>query len=124
MNGNIFIIKLIIDIKNCGNESMHSRNRNVGSEGVIMCHWTAGLIKITTLNMRTPIFKVACNKYLFIRTVTLLNTSSNELTEEVYYFREVFDGDILFPQLSLRTIYAFNNVLWGRKVFWDTNFKM
>ena len=46
------------DIQNTISESMHSRDINVDSEGVIMFHWTVGLIKINTLNLRTPIYTV------------------------------------------------------------------
>ena len=36
-----------------GSASVHS-NRNVDYEVVIIFHWTIGLIKINTLNLRTP----------------------------------------------------------------------
>ena len=77
INGNIFILEHITVIQNIGSESMHSRDINIGSEGFIMCHWTVVLIKINTLNLITPIRKVACNKFPCIRTVAFLNTWSN-----------------------------------------------
>ena len=62
MNGNIFILEFITDIQNPGSESMHSRDSNVYSEGFIVCHWTIGLTKINTLNMRTHMCTVTRNK--------------------------------------------------------------
>ena len=63
---------------------MHRCNINVDYEWVIMCHWTVLLIKINTFNMITPIFTVACKKCPCIRTVTLLNTRSNEWMEDFF----------------------------------------
>ena len=48
-------MEFINDIQNPGSESIHIHNSNVDSEEFSMCHWTVGLIKINTLNMRTPI---------------------------------------------------------------------
>ena len=39
-------MECITDIQNPVSESMHSRYINVDSEGVIMCHWTVGLINM------------------------------------------------------------------------------
>ena len=72
---------------------MNSRNRNVDYEGVSMCHWNVGLIKVNTLNMITPIYTVECNKCTYIRTFNFFNTSSNEWTEDFCSFREVFNWD-------------------------------
>ena len=58
IDGNICIMEFNSDIQNTISESMHSRDINVDSEGVIMFHWTVGLIKINTLNLRTPIYTV------------------------------------------------------------------
>ena len=78
MNGDIDILKYITDIQNIGSEPMHIRDRNVDSEGVSMCHWTVGLIKIKILNLRTPIYTVSYEKFTCIRTVTFLNNCINE----------------------------------------------
>ena len=90
MNGNICILKYINNISNPGSDSMHICNRNVYYEWVSMLHWTLWLIKINTFNLRTPMCKVACNKFPFIRTVTLLNTRRNEWREDFCSFREGF----------------------------------
>ena len=71
-------MECITDIQNPVSESMHSRYINVDSEGVIMCHWTVGMIKTNTLNLRTPIFTVVCDKSTCIIAVYFLNTWSNE----------------------------------------------
>ena len=39
MNGKFFILEWITDIQNTGSEYMHICDRNVDSEGLIMCHW-------------------------------------------------------------------------------------
>ena len=65
-------MELITDIQNHVSESIHSYDTNFDSEGVIMCHWTVGLIKINTFNLKTPIYTVACNTFPCIRTVALL----------------------------------------------------
>ena len=118
INGDIFILECIIDILNPGSNSMHSRNRNVDSEGVNMCHWTVRPIKTNTLNVRTPIFKVACNKFPYITTVVLLNTWINEWTADLYCIRGVFDqygmqkkADI-FAHFVLHKKSSFQNCLW------------
>ena len=72
---------------------MHSRDRNVDPEWVIMYHWTVWLIKINTFNLGTPIWTVSRNKFLWIRTVTFLNTSRNDRTFDFCYFREGFYWD-------------------------------
>ena len=59
IHGKCFILKFIAGIQNTGSDSMRSCYSNVDSEGVSMCHWTVLLIKINTLNMRTPNFTVA-----------------------------------------------------------------
>ena len=84
-------MEFITDTKSPGNKSMHSRDSNVDYEGFRMCHWTVIPIKINTLNLRNPICTVACKKFPCIRTVTLLNTWSNEWTEDLCSFREGFD---------------------------------
>ena len=56
---------------------MHSRDINVDSEWVIMWHWTVGFININTFNPITSIFKVTCNKFIYIRTVLFLNNRIN-----------------------------------------------
>ena len=78
MNGEICILEQINDTQNPGREYMNSHDSNVDSEGVKMCHWTIGLIKINTLNMRTHIYTVAINKFTFTTTVALLDTCINE----------------------------------------------
>ena len=70
---------------------MHIYNSNVDYEWVRMLNCTVWLIKTNTFILRTPIFKVVCNKFPCIRTFTLLNTSSNEWLEAFFSFREVFD---------------------------------
>ena len=64
MNGNICILKCITDTQNTESESMHIQDRNVDSEGVRMCQWDLEQIKINSLNMRTPVFKVARNEFI------------------------------------------------------------
>ena len=91
MNGNICILECITEIQNHGSEFMHSLNRNVDSEVLIMCHGTVVLIKINTLNMRTPICTVVCNDFPCIITVALLNNRRNEWAEDLCYIREGFD---------------------------------
>ena len=66
INCNIFIVEIITDIQNPDSESMHIQNSNVDYEGVIIYHRTVGLVKINTLNLRTPIFTVVCNNYTCI----------------------------------------------------------
>ena len=61
-----------------GSESMHSRDRNVDSEEVRMSHRTIGLIKINTLNLRTPICTLTYKNIPCIITFTFLNTWINE----------------------------------------------
>ena len=78
MNENICILECLTYIQNTGSESMHICNSNVDSEGVIMCHWIVGRIKVNTLNLRTPICTVECNKFSWIRTVAFLNNCINE----------------------------------------------
>ena len=56
-------MEYITDIQNHVSYYIHSRDINIYSEGVSMCHGIVELIKINTFNLRTPIFKVACNKY-------------------------------------------------------------
>ena len=90
MNGNICILEWITDIKNPCSESMRIRDINVNSEGFSMCHWTVGLIKINTLNMRISICSVFCNKFPCIRTVALLITLINDWTEDLCSSREEF----------------------------------
>ena len=70
---------------------MNIRDINVDYKGVSMCHWNLELIKINNLNQRTPICKMAYNKFPYIITVNFLNTWSNEWTEDCCYFREGFD---------------------------------
>ena len=120
---------------------MHRCNSNVDSEWVRMCHWTVRLIRINNFNLRTPIFTVACNKFPYIITFTLLNTRSNEWTGYFCYFRDGFDWDgslnkakhfvlvILnkygfFPELYLRTAQTFTNILWCGRFLWEKNFNM
>ena len=91
MNGNICILECITDIQNPGSESMHSHNRNVDSEGFIMCYKTVGTIKINILNLRTTICTVACKTFPYIGTSTLLNTWINEWAEDFCSFREGLD---------------------------------
>ena len=59
MNGKNFILGIINDTQNHGSDSMHIRNRNIYSEGFVMCHTTVILIKTNTLNLRNPIFTLA-----------------------------------------------------------------
>ena len=80
INVHICILECIIDIQNPGSESIHIRDSNVYNEVFRMCHWTVVLIKINALNLRNPIFTVACNFCTCIKTVTFLNTWSNEWT--------------------------------------------
>ena len=89
MNENIFILYSITDIQYPGSESMHRRDINVDSEGFIMYHRTLGLIKINSLDMITPICTVVCKIFPCIITVTLLNTWSNEWTEDLCSIREI-----------------------------------
>ena len=77
MNWEIFIMEIITDIENTVSEYMHSRYSNVDSEGFIMFHGTVGMIKINALNLRTPIFTVACNTFPCIRAVAFLNNLCN-----------------------------------------------
>ena len=108
----------INDIQNTGSESMHIRNSNVDSEGVSMCHWTLGLIKINTLNIMTPIFTVVCNKCTCIIKISFLNNCRNEWMEYLCSTREGFywyesqnKSDIFF--LSYCTYkYSFHHFLW------------
>ena len=90
MNGKACIMEWITDIQNPGSDYMHICNINVDYEEVSMCHCNVGLIKINTLNLRTPICTVNCNTFPCIRTAAFLNTSSNEWTEELCPFREGF----------------------------------
>ena len=73
INVNIYILRFITDIQNYGSESMHICDRNVDYKGFSMCHWTVVLIKINTLNLRTPIFTVARKELTCIITVAPLN---------------------------------------------------
>ena len=98
---------------------MHSRNRYFGSKGVSVCQCTVGLIKINTLNMRTPIFKVMCNKCPCIKTVAFLNTWINEWTDDLCVFKQVFDwygiqkkDEIFFLSHCTNKDYL-QNYLWG-----------
>ena len=90
MNENICILKLITDIYNSGSEYMHSFNRNIGSEWVIIFHWTVVSIKINTFDLITPIFTVACKMFPCIKTVTFLNTRRNGWIYDFFPFREWF----------------------------------
>ena len=74
----LIILEIITDIQNPGFKYTHIHDRNVDSEVVSMCLGTVGLIKINTLNLRTPICTVACKKFPCIRTVALLIILSNE----------------------------------------------
>ena len=65
---------------------MHSQNMNIYYELVSTFHWNVVLIKNNNFSMRTTIFKVAQNKFICIRTVTLLN----DWMEEFCSFREEF----------------------------------
>ena len=91
---------------------------NVESEWGSMCHWTVLFIKINTFNLRNPICTVACNKFISIRTVTFLNTISNEWTGEFCSFREGFDWDGSWKKANipvffiLKKITSFHNCLW------------
>ena len=78
INGKIDFWESITDIQNHGNESIHSPNINVDSEGSIMCHRTVVMIKINTFNIITPICTLACNEFSFIITISFLNTRCNE----------------------------------------------
>ena len=115
----MFVMRCITDIQNTGSESMHSRDRNVGSEGVSMCHCTVGMIKTNTLNLRTPICTVACKMFLRIRIFAFLNAWSNYWTEDFF-----LSGRYLIPMRSeIRLTFlfcsyyknkaSFRNFLWG-----------
>ena len=91
MNGDIFILECITDIQSTGSKYMHIRDINVDSKGFSICQWTVVLIKTNTLNLRTPIFTVACNKFTYIRTFTFLHTCINKLSEDLCSIREEFD---------------------------------
>ena len=90
MNGDICILEFITDIQNTGSGSMNIRDSNVDSEGISMNHCTVGLIKPNSLNMRTPICTVVCNKFPCIRKVTFLITLINNLTGDLCYISEEF----------------------------------
>ena len=81
MNEYFCILKIVDDMENPDWESILICDINVGSEGVIICNYIVGLIKINTLNMRTLIFTVACNEFPLIITVAFLNTCSNDWIE-------------------------------------------
>ena len=83
-------MECITGIQNLVSESIHSGDKKIDSELVRMCHCTVGLITINTLNMGTPVLTVACNKFPCIRTGAFPNTWSNELTEEIFSFRDGF----------------------------------
>ena len=98
------------------------------------------IYKIYTFNLRTPICKVSCNKFTWIRIVTFLNTSRNEQAEDFCSFMEGFDwygswkkADILLF-LYCTNMASFHNHLWVdfkpwpmffwyRRFLWETNFK-
>ena len=72
-----------------------------------------------TLNLRTTIITVECNKFPCIRTVNLLNTRRNYWTEAFCSFKEVFDwygsqkkSDI-FVLSYCKNKSSFHNCLWG-----------
>ena len=52
-----------------------------------MWHWNVAMIKTNTLNLRTPICKVTCNKFLSIIIVAFINTWSNEWTENLLFIQ-------------------------------------
>ena len=119
---------------------MHSRNINIDSEWSSMCHWTLGLTKINSFNLRSPIWTVVCKSFPFIRTVTFLNTSSNEWTENFslqgdiwlewepkkgwhfYYFNIVQKK--LFSRFFLRIFKTSTNILWCGRFLSDKSLKM
>ena len=118
INGNIFILGWITDIQNPCSESMHSRIRNVRSEGVKLCHWTVELIKFNTLTLRTNFCTVGCKKITCIRTVTFLNICINEWEEELFHIREVFywygrgkKAELFFFLLYCKNKSSFQNFL-------------
>ena len=114
---------------------MQGWNRNVDSEWVSMCQQTVLLIKINTLNLRTPICTVACNKFPCIITVTFLTPRSNEWTENFCSFREGLIG--MGSEISLTLLFlsnwtkraSFQNCIWGRLKFhqyylvWDVSLR-
>ena len=98
---------------------MHSHNINVYYERVRLWHWTIGLIRINTFNLRAPIFTVAYNNFPCIITVTLLNTRRNEWAEDFCYFSEVFDWYGIQKKTNIFILNyctnkaSFHNWLWG-----------
>ena len=97
MNCSLGVMEIITDIQNPYSESMHNCDSNVDLELTIMWYWTIRLIKVNGLNLITPIFIVKWNKFPCIRgfrciiTVDLLDTCSNEKTEELCFTVERFD---------------------------------
>ena len=82
-----------------------------------MYHYTIGLIKINTSNIRSPIWTVACSKFTCTITLSFLSTWSNEWTEDFFPFRDGFDwdgsrkkADFFFSYCTNKS--SFHNYLW------------
>ena len=84
-----------------------------------MWHGTVGLIKFNFLNLINPICKVAFKTFLCIRTVILLNTRSNEWTEDLCATRDGFywcgtqNKSKLFVLVIFQNKNYFQQFLWG-----------
>ena len=56
-----------------------------------MCYLDIGLSKVSALDIRNPIYTVACNKFPCIGIVNFPDTFSNGTPEDLSSVREVFD---------------------------------
>ena len=84
-----------------------------------MCYWTIRLIKVNVLNLRTPIFKVACRKFPCIRIAVLLNTWCNEWVGDLYSTRDIFDQYRSGKKVNIFLSYCKNKASFPY-CFWGT----
>ena len=87
MNRNIYFLESITDIQYPGNDSTYSHNINVDYEGVRICGRTVVPFRFNTLNLRTPIFTVACKKFYASEESPYLLIGS--MNEQKYLFHQV-----------------------------------
>ena len=138
MNWNICIMERINKTLYTCSESMYSRYINVDPEQISMWYWTMIWIKINALYLETPIWIVWCKFFPCTRTVTFLDTCSNERmddicsTREGFYWYEVRKKVnifvliilykwIFFPELALRDFKRLYNILVGQRICGEWN---
>ena len=104
MNWNICIIESITNIHNYGSESIHSLYIKFYPQLICMWYWTKILMKANASVMRNKILIMTCKKFPCIIIVTLMYTCSNEIAEDPFSTREVFDWYGIWKKVDIIVI--------------------